>query len=208
MQSEHILAALVPTESMLMDRLHPGYVKIGPFPNNSDNLKFLLETEAYVFLLDIPLGGLASDSTHSTSLHLRGMLFSTSPSVVISSLPGTWRRKGGINDNIGQPFSISTGAMLSWFLIISPKLRFLHKTPVSVLGWQFYGWPNCALAGVLVGWMFTQAVNQMGRGEWMWGLSVSWSGPVCCLVQGPALCYFKLHNDMLHFKVYFYFREN
>ena len=94
----------------------PSWVcQIGPFPNNSDNLKFLLETEAYVSLLDIPLGGSASDSTHSMSLHLRGMLFSISSSVVISSLPGTGSRKGGINDNIGQPFSISTGAMLSWF---------------------------------------------------------------------------------------------
>lgn len=29
-----------------------------------------------------------------------------------------------------------------------------------------------------------------------------------CYARGPALCYYKLHNDMLHFKVYFYFREN
>lgn len=52
---------------MLMEQTHPGYVKIGPFPNNSDNLKFLLETEAYVSLLDVLLGGLVSDSTPSTS---------------------------------------------------------------------------------------------------------------------------------------------
>lgn len=100
---------------MLMERTHPGYVKIGPFPNNSDNLKFLLATEAYVSLLDVLLGGLVSDLTPSTSLHLRGMIFNISPLVVISSLTGSGGREGGINENIGQPFSISTGAMLSWF---------------------------------------------------------------------------------------------
>ena len=40
-----------------MEQTHPGYVKIRPFPNNSDNLKFLLATEAYVSLLDVLLGG-------------------------------------------------------------------------------------------------------------------------------------------------------
>lgn len=78
---------------------------------------------------------------------------------------GYWRR---INENKRLALSSPGWGHVVSVLIICPKLRFLTKALMSMLGWQFYGWPKCVLARVLVGCVFIQAVNQMGRGWPTW----------------------------------------
>lgn len=152
----------------------------------------------------------ASDPTPSAPVHFGGILLSISPSMVIASFPvwgGVGRGAIGVLTKIKvKPPDLHWGHVVL-VLIISLKLRFLHKPPCLCLAGSFMAdqivhWPVFWLAECL-----HRLLIRWG-GEWTWGPSVSLSGPVCCRVQGPALCYYKLHNDMLHFKVYFYFREN
>lgn len=87
------LSFLSPLENMLMEGVHPGDVKIGPFQTTQTVVKFLLKTEAYFFSLRFSLKRLSFwlYSLHSPAS--QGHFLQHFTLVVISSPSVSGRRR-------------------------------------------------------------------------------------------------------------------